>query len=155
MALPGSGRTRVVTTITRVWGLQLQRVCAVPSRDFGRFVGTAPVMQRLYVEIEQVAASDERVLIRGATGTGKKFASCEVRDRSRRCGGPFVVLNCAGFDHSLIERELFGHVKGAFTGATESKQGLFEAADGGSERPRRGGSMSGCWRRPTGICGSG
>lgn len=103
----------------------------VLGKDFGRFVGTAPVMSGLYREIEQVAASEERVLIRGETGTGKKLAAWEIRDRSKRRDGPFVVLNCAGFDHGLIERELFGHVKGAFTGATESKKGLFEAADGG------------------------
>lgn len=101
------------------------------SRDFGRFIGTAPVMRRLYEEIQQVAVSDERVLIYGETGTGKKLATSEIRDRSVRCDGPYVVLNCAGFDHSLIERELFGHVRGAFTGATESKKGLFEAAHNG------------------------
>ena len=104
---------------------------AAIDREFGRFVGSAPVMHRLYREIELCAASDERVLILGETGTGKMLAALEIRDRSPRRDGPFVVLNCAGFDHSLMERELFGHVKVAFTGAIESKKGLFEATDGG------------------------
>lgn len=88
-------------------------------------------MGRLYRNIQRVAACDERVLIYGETGTGKKLVTNEIRDRSARRDGPFVVLNCAGFDHGLIERELFGHVKGAFTGATESRMGLFEAAHSG------------------------
>ncbi len=115
---------------------------AAINREFGRFVGSAPVMHRLYQEIELYASSDERVLILGETGTGKMLAALEIRDRSPRRKGPLVVLNCAGFDHSLIERELFGHVKGAFTGAIESKKGLFDAADGGTLLLDEAGCMS-------------
>ncbi|MCL4848212.1 MAG: sigma-54 dependent transcriptional regulator [Acidobacteria bacterium] len=95
-------------------------------------IGRSPVAQRLDQEIAAAAACDAKVLITGESGTGKEVAARLVHDRSRRRRRPLVALNCAGVPDSLLESELFGHVRGSFTGAYRDKPGLFEAADGGT-----------------------
>lgn len=99
---------------------------------FERIIGQTPVMQRLYDEVEAVADTDATVLIEGPTGTGKELLSHAVHARSRRADGPFIRVNCAAIPTTLIESELFGHERGAFTGAVRQHIGRFEQAHGGT-----------------------
>src|SRR5580692_7682492 len=99
---------------------------------FGEIVGTSPPMQQVFRKVEKIAATDISVLITGETGTGKELIAREVHNRSPRIGKPFVTINCGAIPENLLESELFGHVKGAFTGAVSNKQGKFQAADGGT-----------------------
>jgi len=95
-------------------------------------IGECEVMARLKEQIEAAAPTDGRVLIFGENGTGKEVVARTIHAFSRRADEPFVEVNCAAIPEELIESELFGHVKGAFTGAAESKKGKFELADGGT-----------------------
>lgn len=99
---------------------------------FGKLVGNSPAMQRIYDLIRQVAKTKTNVLLTGESGTGKELIARAIHDQSDRSSKPFVVINCAGIPENLMESELFGHVKGAFTGATQDKKGLFEMADKGT-----------------------
>ena len=105
----------------------------VASRDAGApIIGHTPGMQQLIERINTVAQSDAPVLIRGESGTGKELVAHTLHARSPRKAAPFVAVNCAAFPESLIEAELFGHERGAFTGAVRSREGRFKAADGGT-----------------------
>jgi two-component system, NtrC family, nitrogen regulation response regulator NtrX len=95
-------------------------------------VGESPVVRALRAEISQAAPSNGRVLIYGENGTGKELVARNLHLKSLRASGPFVEVNCAAIPEELIESELFGHVRGAFTGAVGSKKGKFELADGGT-----------------------
>ena len=95
-------------------------------------VGESYVMQQLREQIAMAAPTNGRVLIHGENGTGKELVARTVHALSRRRGGPFVEVNCAAIPEELIESELFGHMKGAFTGATADRRGKFELADGGT-----------------------
>jgi len=95
-------------------------------------VGTSPAMQRVYDLMSQVATTKTNVLISGESGTGKELVARGIHDQSDRSGGAFVAVNCGAIPENLLESELFGHVKGAFTGAVSDKQGLFHVADGGT-----------------------
>jgi len=98
----------------------------------GRLVGTSRAMQELYDLIELAAASSATILITGETGTGKELAADAIHTASARKNGPFVKINCAAIPEALLESELFGHSRGAFTGAVRDKPGRFEYADGGT-----------------------
>jgi DNA-binding NtrC family response regulator len=95
-------------------------------------VGSSPAMQRLQERIATVAATDAPVLITGESGTGKELVAQTLHARSARKQGPFVAVNCAAFPETLLEAELFGHERGAFTGAVKRRDGRFKAADGGT-----------------------
>jgi two-component system response regulator GlrR len=95
-------------------------------------VSRSPRMAELLAEARLVAASDASVLIRGESGSGKELLAQALHQASRRAGRPFVAVNCSAIPETLLESELFGHVKGAFTGATKDRAGLFQAADGGT-----------------------
>jgi two-component system nitrogen regulation response regulator NtrX len=95
-------------------------------------VGDSPAMQRLRAEIAQAAPSNGRALIFGENGTGKELVARAIHGQSRRAQGPFVEVNCAAIPEELIESELFGHARGAFTGALSSRKGKFELAHGGT-----------------------
>ena len=99
---------------------------------FGAIIGSCEPMQVIYRSIEKVAPTDVSVLIEGETGTGKELIARELHERSPRSAGPFVTINCGAIPEQLLESELFGHVKGAFTGATATRIGRFQAADGGT-----------------------
>jgi len=98
----------------------------------GELLGGSPAMRRMFDLLESVAGSDANVLIVGESGTGKELAANALHAKSNRAGGPNVKINCAALPKDLIESELFGHVKGAFTGATTDKSGLLEEAHKGS-----------------------
>lgn len=102
-----------------------------PSLD-AHFVGSGPWFEELRRFIVKVAASDSAVLIRGETGTGKELLAQAIHRQSARAPQPFVAVDCAALQESLLQSELFGHEKGAFTGAVKQKYGLFEVADGGT-----------------------
>ncbi|HEX9460540.1 MAG TPA: sigma-54 dependent transcriptional regulator [Thermoanaerobaculia bacterium] len=114
----------------------MKRDAAVRSRSavhaVDPFVGTSEALQRLRADAESVAGSDRTVLVCGETGSGKGVLARWLHRSSPRCDEPFVELNCAGFGRDLVESELFGHERGAFTGAVTKKAGLLEIADGGS-----------------------
>ena len=99
---------------------------------FGEIVGTSQPMQQVFRKVEKIAPTDISVLITGETGTGKELIAREIHNRSPRTGKPFITINCGAIPENLLESELFGHIKGAFTGAVANKQGKFQAADGGT-----------------------
>jgi len=106
---------------------------AISEREgFGGLLGESEVMQRLFRTLRKVAATDATVLITGESGTGKELAARAIHEASPRGRGPFVAVNCAAIPETLMESELFGYEKGAFTGANRRKEGKFEEADGGS-----------------------
>jgi two-component system nitrogen regulation response regulator NtrX len=97
-----------------------------------QMVGDGPAARALLATIERVAPTSAKVLILGENGTGKELVARSIHDRSERAGGPFVKVNCAAIPRDLVESELFGHERGAFTGATTTRKGKFELADGGT-----------------------
>ncbi|MHB8809843.1 MAG: sigma-54-dependent transcriptional regulator [Desulfobulbaceae bacterium] len=107
----------------------LEESCSVLNTEI---IGDSQTMQRVHGLIRQVAPTDSTVLIRGESGTGKELAASAIHQNSKRAGRPFVRLNCAAIPEGLMESELFGHEKGAFTGAHARKPGKFELADGGT-----------------------
>jgi DNA-binding NtrC family response regulator len=102
------------------------------TNTYGQLIGSSPAMTRVYSMIEKIAQTDVSVLITGESGTGKEVVAREIHARSRNRPGAFVALNCAAMPEELIESELFGHEKGAFTGASGKRIGKFEAADKGT-----------------------
>jgi formate hydrogenlyase transcriptional activator len=102
------------------------------ERRFDRIIGNSAALECVLDQVEQVAPTDSTVLIEGETGTGKELIAHAVHNASRRCGRPFIKLNCAAIPLDLLESELFGHEKGAFTGAIAQKMGRFEMADKGT-----------------------
>lgn len=102
------------------------------AQRFGDIIGSCPSLQEIFRRVDKVAATDVNVLITGETGTGKELIARELHRRSNRARGPFVVVNCGAIPESLMESELFGHVRGAFTGAISTRQGSFQAAHGGT-----------------------
>ena len=127
-----------IETLTDVSELQAcEQVISSLSRELGveegfcGFLGTSPAMKRLYHLLASAAESEAPVLIMGESGSGKELAAAAIHKLGRRQGGPFIKVNCAALNDSLLESELFGHVKGAFSGADRERVGRFEAADGG------------------------
>ena len=106
------------------------------SRDnpyhFNRLIGESPEMRKVYDLIKRVAKTKSNILVSGESGTGKELVSRAIHEMSSRSKRPFVVISCAGIPENLIESELFGYKKGAFTGAVTDKEGLFDVADGGT-----------------------
>ncbi len=99
---------------------------------FGRLLGRSPQMREIFALLPRVARSDVSVLVEGESGTGKELVAEAIQQCSSRADGPFVIFDCSAVPPELAESELFGHVKGAFTGAVASRQGVFDAADGGT-----------------------
>ena len=104
----------------------------VEARRFGAMIGSCESMEKVYHRIRKVAPTDISVLITGETGTGKELIAKEIHKTSPRSEGPFIAINCGAIPHELLESELFGHLKGAFTGATHDREGRFQQADTGT-----------------------
>src|ERR1700733_4753117 len=102
------------------------------ERRFEQIIGNSPALESVLEQVERVAPTNSTVLIQGETGTGKELIAHAIHNLSLRCGRPFVRLNCAAIPLDLLESELFGHEKGAFTGAIAQKVGRFELADKGT-----------------------
>ncbi len=104
----------------------------VYPKSFGRFIGTSSAMQEIYQKIENAAPTNSPVFITGDSGTGKEVAAEALHFYSDRHDGPFIALNCAALPNNLVESALFGHVKGAFTGADQNREGAIQQAEGGT-----------------------
>ena len=117
-----------------VGGFETLRFCERNERDreFERIVGKSPELEAVLEHVERVAPTDSTVLIQGETGTGKELIAQAIHNISPRCGRPYVKLNCSAIPFDLLESELFGHERGAFTGAIAQKVGRFELADKGT-----------------------
>ena len=103
-----------------------------PRAGYDAIIGRAPSMQALYTTLDRVSRSDATILIQGENGTGKELVARAIHNGSARAQRPFVVTNCSAFNDNLLDSELFGHKRGAFTGAVADKPGLFEVADTGT-----------------------
>ncbi|CAM9645460.1 unnamed protein product, partial [Discosporangium mesarthrocarpum] len=110
---------------------RLKRELRSQSRD-RNILGSSRAMQEVFDLIAQVAETKTNVLVSGESGTGKELVARAIHEQSARASGPFVAINCGAIPENLLESELFGHVKGAFTGAVQNKEGLFETATGGT-----------------------
>jgi DNA-binding NtrC family response regulator len=105
---------------------------SAPAGGFDELLGESPVMQHLIDQLRRIADSETSVLIVGESGTGKELAARALHRHSRRCRAPFVAVNCTAIPENLMESTLFGHVRGAFTGAASDQSGIFRQADGGT-----------------------
>jgi two-component system response regulator HydG len=128
-------------TLVEQAGRKVSAVRSARQEKFGRgkeefefegIWGESPVMEGIFEVLQRVAPADISVLIEGASGTGKELLAWAIHNNSKRQNKPFKPVNCAGLTETLLESELFGHVKGAFTGAANDRKGLFEVADGGT-----------------------
>ena len=122
----------VLATVRDVTSLAGLKFWTEDSTGFAGIVGRDPKMVQIYRQIQKVAEHDYPVLITGETGTGKELVAAAIHSESRRCRGPFVPVNCGALPEGVVESELFGHVKGAFSGAVRDKKGRFELAHGGT-----------------------
>jgi DNA-binding NtrC family response regulator len=120
-------------SVVRVRELGSENVETIPQwSSFGELYGESLAMRQLFATLDRVARSEATVLIEGDSGTGKELAATEIVRRGPRAAKPFVIVDCSAISPTLIESELFGHAKGAFTGADRLRVGAFEAADGGT-----------------------
>ncbi len=125
--------TTLVRNADRMEQLRMENRALRSSLDEDQpIIGESEAMREVFARIEQSAGSDARILITGENGTGKELVAREIHRRSARSGGPFVAVNCAAIPDTLLESELFGHEKGAFTGATNQRRGKFENAHRGT-----------------------
>ncbi len=127
--------------LTVAKALQLERLTVENRRlkdeladksDYRTIVGSSKAMERVFEIVHKVANTEASVLITGESGTGKELVARSIHHHSSRCQAPFIAINCAAIPRDLLESELFGHVKGAFTGAIKDKAGKFQLADGGT-----------------------
>jgi len=131
--VPNGAAIRMGTTeITVTYGAPKAPAELWPEKSFGSLLGRTAVMRELFGQIGKMAQTNASVLITGETGTGKEVLARTLHDASSRAAAPFVVVDCAALPPDLLETELFGHARGAFTGAVAAHVGAFEAADGGT-----------------------
>jgi DNA-binding NtrC family response regulator len=131
--VPPDATLAIGDSIVRVRVVDAAEQAVVPMIPaFGQLAGTSVPMRKLFALLEKVAPSDINVLIGGESGTGKELVANEILQRSPRVDKPFIVVDCGAISPNLVESELFGHARGAFTGADRDRIGAFEAADGGT-----------------------
>jgi DNA-binding NtrC family response regulator len=131
--VPSGARLRLGSTVLTVEETDTPAAVDESRQDrFGPLVGRSRVMRALFARLARVAPTDATVLIHGETGTGKELVAWAIHEASPRAAGPFVIVDCGSLPETLLEAELFGHARGAFTGATASRAGAIEAADGGT-----------------------
>jgi two-component system response regulator GlrR len=131
--IPEGGQLRVgATDLTVSYAPEPTPVEIWPDERFGPMVGNSIPMRELFARLQRVARSEATVLIQGETGTGKEVAARAIHEASSRAGEAFAIIDCAALPENLLEAELFGHTRGAFTGAVEARAGAIEAADGGT-----------------------
>jgi transcriptional regulator with GAF, ATPase, and Fis domain len=131
--LSAGSKVRLGATVLSVSASGERRLVDLsPRHSFGGVLGVSVEMRRLYAILEKIAPTDTTVLIQGETGCGKELVARAIHDASARAQQPFVVVDCGAIAENLIESELFGHVRGAFSGAVSDRRGLFEEADGGT-----------------------
>jgi transcriptional regulator with GAF, ATPase, and Fis domain len=130
--LPTEGALMLGDSIVRVRAGEAQQEVVPMVPSFGAIAGTSVAMRKLFALLEKVAQSDINVLIEGESGTGKELVATEIVQRGARVDKPFVIVDCGAISPNLVESELFGHVRGAFTGAERERVGAFEAADSGT-----------------------
>jgi len=130
--LLSAGRWHSEALAAQVQALQAETIDREASSVEGELVGEHPAMLQVFKLIGRVANTDEAVLILGESGTGKELVAAAIHANSRRSARPFVKINCAALSPTLLESELFGHERGAFTGAVARRAGRFEQAHGGS-----------------------
>jgi len=128
----GAPVTMGKTVFTVTVGEGTERIPLWPEERFGPLVGRSEVMREFFMRLARYAASDATVLVQGETGTGKELVARAIHEASDRSDGPFVVVDCGALPETLLESELFGHARGAFTGAVTSRVGAIEAAHGGT-----------------------
>jgi DNA-binding NtrC family response regulator len=126
------GEFRVGGVCVKVTFTQGTKVPLWPQDRLGGLLGRSDTMRELFMQISRVASSEAAVLINGETGTGKELVAQELHAASKRSKGPFIVVDCASLPENLLEAELFGHARGAFTGAVAMRAGSIEAAAGGT-----------------------
>jgi transcriptional regulator with GAF, ATPase, and Fis domain len=131
--VPAGTLVRVGGTVFRVEVGDTPSFVEISSRtSFGELCGQSVPMRRLYAVLERIATTDTTLLIQGETGTGKDVVARSLHAASRRRGGPYVPIDCGAIPENLFESELFGHVRGAFSGALSDRKGVFEEAEGGT-----------------------
>jgi transcriptional regulator of acetoin/glycerol metabolism len=126
------GRFRVGNTTLSLTFAEPAKIALWPEDRLGSLLGRSEPMRELFMQLTRLASSEASVLIKGETGTGKELVARELHAASKRAKGPLVVVDCASLPENLLEAELFGHTRGAFTGAVAARQGSIEAADGGT-----------------------
>jgi DNA-binding NtrC family response regulator len=129
---PGSRITLGRSAIDLLPAQDARAVGSAPRGRYGDLVGNSAAMQQLYAQLARIEATDASVLICGETGTGKELVARAIHAHSRRKAAPFRVVDCGNLNRELVGSTLFGHKKGAFTGATADQHGIFEAANGGT-----------------------
>ena len=130
--LTSSCEVRCGSRTLRFWPEETEPVTIEGQTRFGDLVGTTPEMLSLFASLDRFAATNLTIVITGETGTGKERVARAIHDASPRAGKPFLAINCAALPDTLLEDELFGHTKGAFTGADRERSGLLVDADGGT-----------------------
>jgi two-component system, NtrC family, response regulator GlrR len=123
------GKTEIAVDVDR---RGLESAAPVELTSYGRLIGVSTPMRRLFAQLLRLESTLATVLIQGESGTGKELVARALHDHSRLASGPFLAVNCGALDRALVRSELFGHEKGAFTGAVRTQIGAFEAADGGT-----------------------
>jgi transcriptional regulator with PAS, ATPase and Fis domain len=130
--IPAGGTVRLGRTELKVSPRDDEVAVGDDPEAFGGFLTAAKSCRKVLAQLRLVARTEATILLQGETGTGKELLARAIHDHSQRAGGPFVVVDCGAVTKTLLESQLFGHVKGAFTGAVESRAGAFEAADHGT-----------------------
>jgi DNA-binding NtrC family response regulator len=133
VVVPPGTTLRTGTTVLQL--LPAEELVEIPpsaASGFGGLIGSSLAMRRIYGALERASGSDASILLGGESGTGKELAARAIHDHSGRKSGPFVVFDCGAASDTLIESDLFGHLRGAFTGAQSDRDGAFAAADGGT-----------------------